>query len=430
MNKGILAAIRLVLDKIYPERQIILRCRGNVSFVTLSKESQLALSLTSLLLVGWLAYATIGVYWQKGIIVKNNTDIAQMSGDQDRLSADMHSIEKKYQKTVASLENNQNLLNDALRQRNVLEKIRKNLQYELGKTEKQRDLALGKNYALVHDLDLMRNNNIGLRKAKQDLGKYLQFSEKMVNRLTDQRNQAVSTNKEKNKQIAKLEDHLEILEQSRNNLLENIHDRTSDSIAALESVVKLTGLNLDNLLKRVHHKQLAVGGPLLATNNGNAFSGELTLLEERLTRWSAVNALLGRLPITPPVDAYYISSRYGKRKDPFTKRMAFHSGVDLGGVPRSRVYATSPGVVTFVGRKGPYGRMVEIDHGLGIRTRYGHLQKILVKYKEKVAFRDKIGRMGSSGRSTGAHVHYEVLFDGKPVDPMKFLKAGIYVFKG
>ena len=169
---------------------------------------------------------------------------------------------------------------------------------------------------------------------------------------------------------------------------------------------------------------------MLATKSNNESGGEITQLEDRLTRWSALNKLLERLPITPPVDAYYISSRYGKRKDPFTKRMAFHSGVDLGGVPRSRVYSTSPGVVTFVGNKGPYGRMVEIDHGLGLRTRYGHLRKILVKLKEKVAFRHKIGQMGSSGRSTGSHVHYEVLFDGKPIDPMKFLKAGMYVFKG
>ena len=74
--------------------------------------------------------------------------------------------------------------------------------------------------------------------------------------------------------------------------------------------------------------------------------------------------------------------------------------------------------------------MVEVDHGLGLRTRYGHLRKILVKHRQRVTFRHKIGLMGSSGRSTGAHVHYEVLFDGKPVDPMKFLKAGKYVFKG
>jgi murein DD-endopeptidase MepM/ murein hydrolase activator NlpD len=94
------------------------------------------------------------------------------------------------------------------------------------------------------------------------------------------------------------------------------------------------------------------------------------------------------------------------------------------------VRATSPGVVTYVGWKGPSGRMVEIDHGLGLRTRYGHLHKILVKRGQKVDFRKKIGLMGTSGRSTGSHVHYEVLFDRKPVDPMKFMKAGKYVFKG
>ena len=106
------------------------------------------------------------------------------------------------------------------------------------------------------------------------------------------------------------------------------------------------------------------------------------------------------------------------------------SHVTSTGMPIFMVAGSGSMFIKFVGNKGPYGRMVEIDHGLGLRTRYGHLRKILVSLKEKVAFRHKIGQMGSSGRSTGAHVHYEVLFDGKPIDPMKFLKAGIYVFKG
>jgi murein DD-endopeptidase MepM/ murein hydrolase activator NlpD len=94
------------------------------------------------------------------------------------------------------------------------------------------------------------------------------------------------------------------------------------------------------------------------------------------------------------------------------------------------VWSTAPGTVTFVGRRGPYGRLVEIDHGYGLVTRYGHLRKILVKKGESVGFRHKIGIMGSTGRSTGRHVHYEVLFEGKPQDPAKFMKAGKYVFKG
>ena len=86
--------------------------------------------------------------------------------------------------------------------------------------------------------------------------------------------------------------------------------------------------------------------------------------------------------------------------------------------------------VTFVGRKGPYGKMVEIDHGYGLKTRYGHLRTILVKRGQKIDFRHKVGIIGSTGRSTGRHLHYEIVSDGRPQDPAKFMKAGKYVFKG
>ena len=106
-----------------------------------------------------------------------------------------------------------------------------------------------------------------------------------------------------------------------------------------------------------------------------------------------------------------------------------HYGLDFAGPFKTIVRATAAGVITYAGRKGPYGRFVEINHGLGVKTRYAHLHKILVKKGEKVNFRQKIGMMGSTGRSTGSHVHYEVLFKGRSQDPDKFLKAGKYVFK-
>jgi murein DD-endopeptidase MepM/ murein hydrolase activator NlpD len=94
------------------------------------------------------------------------------------------------------------------------------------------------------------------------------------------------------------------------------------------------------------------------------------------------------------------------------------------------VLATAPGVVVNVGWNGNYGRLIEVDHGMGIRTRYGHLRRILVQAGQRVELRQKIGEMGSSGRSTGIHLHYEILVNGEPRDPMKFLQAGEYVFKG
>jgi murein DD-endopeptidase MepM/ murein hydrolase activator NlpD len=528
MNEGITAKVMWLLDRLYPERQIFLRARGEVSFITMGRRSQIGLSLMSLLVLGWLAYASAGIFLQQDIIAGKDNLIALMLGAHDRLNAEMRAVEKKYRKITANLADNQRLLGDALRQRASLDRVRAELLRTLGQTKKQRDLALDTSQALqarlaslesslrrtlgessnlqsdlsqvttqlastksekdrvrrerrnlaldldtmrAHvlglkkdrsvlrtDLDLVANrlastlsdrdqvtqerralaanldvlhgNLSGLREARQNLRQDLESSEAMVNRLTDQRNNAQSTNQALNKRIVSLEDNLEQLHLAQRTLVGNIHDRTDANISELESVVQITGLNIDTLLRRVGGKQIAVGGPLLATAAEKQAIGELGLLESRLTHWSALNAVLERLPITPPVDSFSISSRFGKRRDPFTKRKAFHGGVDLAGVRRTRVRATSPGVVTYVGWKGPYGRMVEIDHGLGLRTRYGHLQKILVKRDQKVDFRQKIGLMGTSGRSTGSHVHYEVLFDRKPIDPMKFLKAGKYVFKG
>ena len=111
------------------------------------------------------------------------------------------------------------------------------------------------------------------------------------------------------------------------------------------------------------------------------------------------------------------------------RRWASHYGLDLGGGFKSKVYSTAPGVVTYAGWKGKYGKLVEISHGAGMKTRYGHMNKIYVKKGQKVKFHQKIGLLGSTGRSTGAHLHYEVVFRGRAKNPMKFIKAGRNVFQ-
>ncbi len=491
MDKGFAVALRRLLDNCYPERQFILRSRGEVGFITLGQKSQVALSLGGLLFLGWLAYSSVGVFLQLDVIAGKDAQIAQMVGAHNRLNADMRAVENRYRQITLNLEDNQKILGDVLLQRANLDRKRAELLRELKKTRKQRDMAYHRGAKLqarlaklegslrrtldesndlqTHlsqvtnrlattendrdreqrerlmlslNLNTLQQDLSGLKRERKGLEVDLESSEQMVARLTDQRDRAFSTNRTLTTRIGDLEGRLQQLQLAQRTLVENIHDRTDANILELETVVQLTGLNINSLLDRVDHKEIGIGGPLLASEEARIHAGEFTmrkssplhtslgLLENRLSRWTALNSVLERLPITPPVDNFSISSGFGKRRDPFTKRKAFHSGLDLAGVRRTRVYATSPGVVTYVGWKGPYGRLVEIDHGLGLKTRYGHLRKILVKKGQKVDFRQKIGLMGSSGRSTGTHVHYEVVFDGKPVNPRKFLKAGKYVFKG
>lgn len=152
-------------------------------------------------------------------------------------------------------------------------------------------------------------------------------------------------------------------------------------------------------------------------------------LDGRMDRLQSLEKLLREMPLVPPVDDFRVSSLFGRRLDPIEGEWGFHGGIDIPGAEGTAIRATAPGKVVFSGNRGRYGVMVEIDHGNGITTRYGHLLRSLVREGEVVRYRDRIGEMGSSGRSTGTHLHYEVRVDGNARDPMNFIQAGRYVFK-
>ena len=130
------------------------------------------------------------------------------------------------------------------------------------------------------------------------------------------------------------------------------------------------------------------------------------------------------MPIGVPVKAVHVSSRFGYRLDPFLKRPAFHAGVDFVAAAGTTVRATAAGIVINAGWSGGYGQMVEIDHADGVSTRYGHLSAFLVSVGDRVEAGAPIGRVGSTGRSTGPHLHYETRRNGKTVNPAIYLAAG------
>ncbi len=129
------------------------------------------------------------------------------------------------------------------------------------------------------------------------------------------------------------------------------------------------------------------------------------------------------LPTGRPTTSGWISSFFGRRTDPFTGRPAYHEGIDIAGRLGSEVIAVASGVVTWAGPRYGYGGLVEINHGNGYVTRYAHNKEVLVEVGQTVKKGDKIAKMGTSGRSTGPHVHFEVLINGRPVDPAKFVRS-------
>jgi hypothetical protein len=235
--------------------------------------------------------------------------------------------------------------------------------------------------------------------------------------------------------IDNLEQRLLAVNGSQHSVMDFLAAQSIDDFDRAKKLVAISGLDVDGLLAKLGRVgPSGQGGPFIAaapdTRATLTVPAALGVIDHQLDRWETLGVLVSRLPFTEPVDHYYVASRFGKRRDPFNRRWAMHYGIDLAGVYRSPVRATAPGVVVKVGWSGKYGRIVEIDHGLGIRTRYGHLRRILVKRGQKVGFRRKIGQMGNSGRSTGTHVHYEILVDGKPRDPAKFMEAGEHVLEG
>lgn len=183
----------------------------------------------------------------------------------------------------------------------------------------------------------------------------------------------------------------------------------------VERVLASTGLDPGRMLAKLGESD-AKGGPFVPPPKG----GELpdAISPQQLL---ALRDLAKTLPISLPLANYRLTSLFGIRHDPFNKRAEFHTGIDLAAPYMTPVYATAPGTVASAGWRAGYGKVVEIDLGDGITTRYAHLHRYTVLVGQPIAAHAQIGFVGSTGRSTGPHLHYEVLVNGKPQDPEKFI---------
>ena len=186
------------------------------------------------------------------------------------------------------------------------------------------------------------------------------------------------------------------------------------------------------------------GGPFIPADDGpaayddeaeapvtDAYYRTAARVSETMAELAALERAAAALPIGLPVaNRHRISSTFGRRWDPIKRnRRANHRGLDFAAPRNTPLLATAPGRVSFAGTRGAFGRTVEIDHGNGFKTRFAHMNKLKVRAGQRVELGDTVGLMGTTGRSTGVHLHYEILYRGRQVNPQQFIEAGRYVFE-
>lgn len=252
--------------------------------------------------------------------------------------------------------------------------------------------------------------------------------------------------------VKMLEAHVQELKQSNEQMVEAVRKKTEQKIDLFEDVIAATGMNPDKLAQQVEAKRKSKlasrrkaggdnespedgdadkagrGGPFVPVGPTSRLGDEKSVMRN-VDRMVLLSEVMDALPLGKPVRHAELMSGFGARRDPFTGALANHTGTDLAGPAGSRIRAASAGTVSFAGRKGAYGEAVDIDHDVpGLSTRYGHLSRILVEEGQRVEKGEVIGIQGSTGRSTGAHLHYEVRYNDRPLNPIKFLQAGNNVF--
>lgn len=377
-----------------PEHQIYLRANGKVRFFTLSTGTQvsaLAIIAGGLL---WSAVASWSFFGEADRLAAKDMVIAEMNDRFDALTQDLGILEKRILLQATALEHRQSQIHSVLAE-------------WLGETDI--DLSLP---------DITKETQGIVPLIDGDTSAWMTVPEGALPDV--------------------YEDRYASIEARQDGLVTYLRDMARVEVEQAETVLANMGLSTGDLLGSQTDDSTnfsglgGTGGPLLDLE-GNASSDlNADSLENLMSDWDylrLIRSALQSIPALAPAKEYFVSSKFGRRRDPITKAWAFHSGIDLGVWYGSKIMAPTDGVITYAGYKSGYGKMVEIDHGNGFKTRFGHLRRVTVKKGKHVKMGDKVAESGNTGRSTGPHLHYEVWFKGKPVDPNPYLEASEHVLE-
>lgn len=402
---------RALFDRAFPERQIYHRSGGTVRYVSLSPSRQALLALGAVSVAGWCVYATANTLLEGPQHTAQNAEVERLQSKYDRW---LNEARAQAAAAQAQLDERTTQFERATNEFETRhEVLRSLLEYAGGSSLTAAARPIERDGARM------------LMQASID------EAEPRVSRAMSAEGYQVQT--------VGFRARVDRLETDQEQALAELEDSVVQRSEQVRGVLRLTGVSMTRLTDADGAAEEGQGGPLVSqdlveylrnSNTNPAFAHRVTQVAARVSESRRLEAIAGSTPLAPPVAVEYReTSGFGPRVDPFTGRPAFHAGLDMAAFDRAPVVATSPGTVSFAGVKSGYGYVVEIDHGHGFKTRYGHLRDIQVSRGEHVAIGQRIGSMGSTGRSTGTHLHYEVWFRGRVYDPVNFLRAGRHVYE-
>ena len=436
------------LGRFFRERQIYHRSEGIVRFIKLSARTQMALATVLGASLLWVAYASVNVVFKEQIIVSKDQErrdqeaayrrrlqIAETAYDQ--VNALNYIYAREFDATITGLQGQHEALKSLVENKSAVDRRIEALADTLSATG-----APGG-----------RQPTSSNRLMVDPVGREPTPRQSRISALHDEALKGIL-----DKRIAEGIDD-EILEEMRQNtaelsarqvvLMAGLEEDMHNNIREIKRILDHTGIDFGPIIESQRSAALSEatsldgaeefigqGGPLIpesvdGVSASTAYYKSAARIAETLDYMTTMNSALESVPLSTPTKVRHrMSSRFGWRWDPKVKnRRARHLGLDFAGPRRSPVIATASGRVSFAGRRGGFGNTVEIDHGNGFKTRYAHLHSIKVKAGQQVDLHTVVGLLGNTGRSTGPHIHYEVHYRGRQVDPLKFIEAGRYVFE-
>lgn len=466
LGGALLGTCGRVAARLCRRRELMLCSGGSVRYVGLSAVVQI-LALILVVAGGWWVAQTTYVWlgYHK-IIAGKDGEIKRYAAKNRELQDTIAMLRGSNAEIAGTLARNRAQLAGLLAQNTSLQRDLGQVRAGLRRADGDRAVSETRQAALRGKINQLEAKLAAAEKHSAEVGNSLQMTRTALADAKRAQGAAASARDTFKQRVAGLEKRLEALRESQHKLVGRASQKTEQDIARIERIIRGIGLNANKLLRRgdssaeaetagddqgaeevaAGDSENGQGGPFIPYDSGKAdvaspadaaitanakpISVALKDYNRRMARWEDLERLLASLPLAMPLDHFRFSSGFGKRHDPVNNRLAMHEGVDLAAPRGAPVHAAAGGKIVYAGWDGRYGRMVEIDHGYGVHTRYAHLNRILVRKNQAVKAGQNVGQVGNTGRSTGSHLHYGVLVDRKWFDPERFMKAGKDVFKG